>query len=137
MQLARKTSSTALSVLAFGCWVGMLSFVQTGLSQKPTKAPTDVATVSNRIEIKDFMFLPAVLTVAAGTKVTFVNRDDEVHTVASQDGKFKKSKPLDTDDEFSISLSTPGDYSYFCTIHPHMTGKITVSAQSPAPAAQP
>jgi plastocyanin len=83
---------------------------------------------ANRVEIRDYMFLPATLTVVAGTKVTFVNRDDEAHTVASQDGKFKKSKPLDTDDEFSVTLTTPGDYNYFCTVHPHMTGKITVTA---------
>ena len=74
------------------------------------------------------MFKPAALTVKAGSVVTFVNRDEEPHTVASADGKFKKSKALDTDQEFTVTLNTPGEYAYFCTVHPHMTGKITVTA---------
>ncbi len=93
------------------------------------KAGTAAATASpNRVEIKDFMFHPAALQVVAGAKVTFVNRDEEPHTVVSRDGKFTKSRPLDTDQEFTVALPAPGEYFYFCSVHPQMMGKITVVA---------
>ena len=106
-----------------------------GLAGEPNSAAADAGTAKNRVEIKDFMFQPATLTVPAGTRVTFVNRDEEPHTVASRDGKFAKSRALDTDGEFSLTLTAPGEYAYFCTVHPHMTGKVTVVA--PAAATQP
>jgi plastocyanin len=43
-----------------------------------------------------------------------------------------KSKPLDTDDKFTFTLTTPGTYEYFCSLHPHMTGTIVVKAATGA-----
>jgi plastocyanin len=80
----------------------------------------------NTIEIKDFMFNPQTLTVKAGEKITWINRDDEPHTVVSVGKKFQKSSALDTDQEFTITASTPGTYEYFCSVHPKMTGTIVV-----------
>jgi Plastocyanin len=48
------------------------------------------------------------------------------HVVASADDQFKKSGALDTDESFSHTFTTAGNYTYFCSIHPHMTGKIIV-----------
>jgi plastocyanin len=45
--------------------------------------------------------------------------------VREKDGKFK-SAALDTDDKFSETFTAPGEYEYFCSIHPYMTGKIVV-----------
>jgi len=70
-------------------------------------------------------FGPQAPTVAAGTTVTWTNRDDIPHTVVSVDGVFK-SKVLDTDEKFSYTFATAGTFSYFCSIHPKMTGKIVV-----------
>ena len=64
--------------------------------------------------------------MTAGTTVTWVNEDDTPHTVVSDDRKTFRSKPLDTDDRFSFTFTTPGTYGYFCSIHPHMTGKVVV-----------
>jgi hypothetical protein len=47
------------------------------------------------------------------------------HTVTSDDKKFK-SRALDTGERFSYTFSAPGTNSYFCSLHPHMTGKIIV-----------
>ena len=80
----------------------------------------------NTIEIKDFMFSPQTLTVKAGEKVTWINRDDEPHTVVSVGKKFQKSSALDTDQEFTITAGEPGSYEYFCSVHPKMTGTIVV-----------
>jgi plastocyanin len=78
-----------------------------------------------QVKISNFTFDPPVLTVKAGTTVTWTNADDIPHVVAEKDGKFR-SGALDTDDSFSQSFSTPGTVEYFCAIHPRMTGKIIV-----------
>jgi len=88
---------------------------------------TDVTTTKqNKIEIKDFAFNPQTLTVRAGEKITWINRDEEPHTVVSVEKQFKKSTALDTDQEFTITAGAPGTYTYFCSVHPKMTGTIVV-----------
>jgi plastocyanin len=80
----------------------------------------------NTIEIKDFAFNPQTITVKSGEKVTWINRDEEPHTVVSVEKQFKKSSALDTDQEFTITAGAPGTYTYFCSVHPKMTGMIVV-----------
>ena len=80
----------------------------------------------NKIEIKDFAFNPQTLTVKSGDKITWVNKDEEPHTVVSVEKQFKKSTALDTDQEFTITAGAPGTYTYFCSVHPKMTGTIVV-----------
>jgi plastocyanin len=77
------------------------------------------------VKIDNFTFSTPTITVAAGTQVTWTNRDDMPHTIASDDKLFK-SKALDTDEKFSFTFSTPGTYHYFCSIHPKMTGEVVV-----------
>jgi plastocyanin len=76
------------------------------------------------IMIDNFTFEPAQLTIKAATTVTWKNRDDIPHTVVSP-GKFR-SKTLDTDDSYSFTFTAAGDYTYFCSLHPHMKGTIKV-----------
>ena len=79
------------------------------------------------MKIDNFSFGPVTLTVPVGTTVTWTNRDDIPHnTVSTDDPKTFKSKALDTNEKFSFTFSKPGTYSYFCSIHPKMTGKIIV-----------
>src|SRR6266478_10070593 len=80
----------------------------------------------NKIEIKDFAFNPQTITVKSGQKITWINHDEEPHTVVSVGKKFQKSSALDTDQEFSITAGAPGTYEYFCSVHPKMTGTIVV-----------
>ena len=84
------------------------------------------STKENKIEIKDFAFNPQTLTVKSGENVTWINRDEEPHTVVSVQKQFKKSTALDTDQEFTITAAAPGTYNYFCSVHPKMTGTIVV-----------
>ncbi|MCU1758805.1 cupredoxin family copper-binding protein [Pseudomonas sp. 14P_8.1_Bac3] len=79
-----------------------------------------------KIDIKEFMFGPKDLTVAVGTRVTWVNDDQIPHTVAETHKAFR-SGALDTNDSFSWVFDTPGEYEYFCALHPQMIGKIVVS----------
>ena len=78
------------------------------------------------VAIDNFSFLPKEITVSVGTTVTWTNHDDVPHVVASADDQFKKSAALDTDESFSHTFTVAGNYTYFCSIHPHMTGKIIV-----------
>jgi len=77
------------------------------------------------VKIDNFSFTPQTLTVAAGTTVTWTNRDDIPHTVVSTDGVFR-SKVRDTDEKFSYTFAKAGTYPYYCSVHPKMTGKIVV-----------
>jgi plastocyanin len=76
------------------------------------------------VTIDNFTFSPAELTVKVGTTVTWTNHDDIPHTIVSA-GKFR-SKTLDTDNSFTFTFTEAGDYKYFCSLHPHMTGMIKV-----------
>ena len=77
------------------------------------------------VDIDNFAFTPAALTVTAGTTVTWKNEDDSPHRIGDKNGTFK-SAALDTDDSFSHTFAAPGEYPYICTIHPRMVGKIVV-----------
>jgi amicyanin len=84
------------------------------------------ADAKAEVKIDNFSFGPAALTVPAGTTVTWTNQDDVPHTVVSAEGKEMKSPALDTDQKFSYTFVKPGTYSYFCSVHPKMTGKVIV-----------
>jgi plastocyanin len=77
------------------------------------------------VKIDNFVFGPETLTVPVGATVTWTNKDDIPHTTVSTDGVFK-SKVMDTDEKFSYTFTKAGTYSYYCTIHPKMTGKVVV-----------
>jgi plastocyanin len=79
------------------------------------------------VQIGNFTFKAQVLTVKAGTTVTWTNGDDIPHTVTSNSGAFR-SKVLDSGDKFSFTFAKPGQFGYFCSLHPHMTGTIIVKA---------
>jgi len=76
------------------------------------------------VMIDNFTFEPAQLTVKVGDTVTWTNRDDIPHTVVSA-GKFR-SKTMDTDGTFAFTFTAAGEYKYFCSLHPHMTGIVKV-----------
>ena len=89
-------------------------------------APPVTQANAHTVSIDNFTFMPQTLTVKAGTTVTWTNRDDIPHGIASENNAFAKSKALDTDDSYSVMFATPGTYKYFCYVHPHMTGTIVV-----------
>jgi amicyanin len=83
------------------------------------------APAAKSITIDNFTFSPPEITVAAGTTVTWTNDDDIPHTVRAVDGAFH-SAAMDTADSYSFTFAKPGVYSYFCSLHPKMVGKVTV-----------
>src|ERR1051326_7993652 len=77
------------------------------------------------VKIDNFTFGPDALTVPVHSTVTWANKGDIPHTVVAKDGAFR-SKALDTDQKFSFKFDKPGTYSYYCSVHPKMVGKIVV-----------
>ena len=83
------------------------------------------ASADPSVTIENFTFTPTALTVHAGTRVLFKNADDIPHSVVLADGSFH-SRALDTDETVAVTFARAGDFAYFCGLHPHMQGKITV-----------
>ena len=101
---------------------------RTASPNEPKAGPAQpAATAPNQVVIDNFTFNPPRLTVAAGTKVSWVNRDDVPHTVTSSaQPRVFHSGTLDTDQQFAYVFTTPGTYDYFCAVHPHMTAQVIV-----------
>jgi plastocyanin len=115
----------AVKVLTFqastivGC--ALLMSVAADMAKAVPAPPVAAVTIDN------FTFKAPVVTVKPGTTVTWTNGDDIPHTVVSKDGVFK-SKVLDTGDKFSFTFAKAGQFGYFCSLHPHMTGMVIVKA---------
>ena len=96
------------------------------LAGSPSVTASDQASATNaEVKIDNFSFGPQTVTVPVGATVTWTNLDDIPHTVVSTDGVFK-SKVRDTDEKFSYTFTKAGTYSYFCSVHPKMTGQVVV-----------
>lgn len=116
------TRSIRISGRAAALMVGALALVLTtsvwaGAQPKPAPGP--------RIEIRGHKYSPATVTVPAGTTITWLNHDDEVHTVFSTTQAFA-SPAVEKDETYSYTFSKPGTYTYFCTLHPLMTATVIV-----------
>jgi len=107
--------------LAASVMTALISFqaVPPGVAAAPAAAGTA------EVKIDNFSFSPTALTVKAGTQITWTNGDDIPHTVVS-DGQTFKSKVLGTGEKFTFTAGKPGTYTYSCSIHPNMTGKVIV-----------
>jgi len=88
-------------------------------------APPGAFAADAAVEIHKFAFSPKEITVKPGTTIVWTNRDETPHTIIAGDGSFV-SKAMDTDDSFSHTFASEGDFGYFCTLHPYMTGNVHV-----------
>jgi len=87
------------------------------------------AAATVQVNIFNYKFDPETVTIPEGTTVTWTNKDEVPHTVASSDKSFKGSAGLDTGDSYSYTFTKAGTYKYYCTLHPFMTGTIVVTAK--------
>ncbi|HEU5453532.1 MAG TPA: cupredoxin family copper-binding protein [Terriglobales bacterium] len=111
----KKTLATVLTVLS----------LSTVLLLHPARAISEDKPAAPEVKIDNFTFGPMELTVPVNSTVTWVNKDDIPHTVVATDGAFK-SRALDTDQKFSFKFEKAGTYTYYCSVHPKMLGKIVV-----------
>jgi plastocyanin len=103
-------------------WLAVVvaGIVLTGLTAAHAAERSAVA-----VAVQEFKFAPPVLTVPAGTTVTWTNHDEETHTVTSATGAFA-SAGLGHEEGFSQTFTRPGRYEYFCALHPHMKATVIV-----------
>lgn len=121
MKYARRVIFAAVAVLI------ALSTATAGLNAaKPAPAPGGPGLYT--ITIKNFEFTPRDLTIAPGSKITWVNKDEEPHKLSEVNSTFA-SQPLDTDGSFTYEFKAAGRFEYFCTLHPRMTGHIVVEGK--------
>ena len=104
-----------------------LALLTTMRGKEPeTRESAPAKATKTEVVIGNFNFSPKTFTVPVGATVTWTNHDNVPHVVTSADDQFKKSPLLKAGQSFSNIFVTAGTYSYFCSIHPRMTGKIIV-----------
>src|ERR671912_3045573 len=82
--------------------------------------------VTFEVQVIDFAFEPATVTVPAGATVTWTNAGSRPHTVTADDGSFDSGR-LDPGEQFSQTFDQPGTFTYFCGFHPEMLGSVVVT----------
>lgn len=91
----------------------------------PSRQLTVTSTGTVEIRIVNFDFEPAEVTVPLGTTVIWRNVSPTTHTVTAKDGAFD-SGLLEGGKDYSVTLTQPGTYEYWCTLHPEMVGRVIV-----------
>jgi len=88
------------------------------------------AGMVKQVEISVFAFVPNEIEVPVGTTIIWTNRDETVHTVTvgsvGDAGDDFDSAPFGTGESFAYLFSKPGEYPYFCRVHPEMVGLVRV-----------
>lgn len=72
-------------------------------------------------------FNPSPTTLKAGQRVVWKNTDTRTHDATDNAGSFKTTALGPGAQSDPVTLSTPGTFTYHCSIHPSMTGTITVT----------
>jgi plastocyanin len=108
-----------------GATVALLLALAAACTLHPARAKGADAKTPTEVRVDNFTFNPDTITVPVNSTVTWVNKDDIPHVIASTDRVFK-SKALDTEDKYSYMFAKAGTYEYYCSIHPKMVGKVVV-----------
>lgn len=91
-------------------------------------ANNESAQATDKVTIQNFAFSPASITVRKGTTVTWTNNDSTAHTVTENDGKDgPASSDVNPGQTYSFTYTAVGTFRYHCSIHPSMTGTVTVT----------
>lgn len=121
-------AALAASVVLAGCSASRpTAGTSTNMPMASMSVTAPAAPVNgDQVNIDNFAFVPATLTVRAGSTVTWTNHDEEPHTVVASDGSFH-SPGLGTGGTFSHTFATAGTFDYVCSIHPMMHGTVVVT----------
>ena len=85
------------------------------------------AAANGAVTITDFTFAPGTVNVKVGDSVTWLNRGPTVHTATASDGSFDSGN-MARGKSYSKTFTSAGTFSYICTPHPFMKGKVVVTA---------
>ena len=108
--------------------VGVLACLALAAPLTVVTASASAASKPNAVTVKTFRFRPGTLHVAAGSKVTWTNRDSIEHTVTSVDGAPQafNGRLNGAGKKFRVRFDAPGTYEYFCSRHTSMHGTVVV-----------
>ena len=115
------STAAVAALLATGCGGG-----DSGPSAGAVPSAGGSSGTSSAITISDFKFSPGTLRVKDGARIKVANDDSAPHTVTADDGHSFDSGTVDSGASTSISAPAAGTYSYHCTIHSFMKGKLVV-----------
>ena len=89
----------------------------------------NVLAAEESVTIENFAFDPADLTVSVGDTVTWTNDDSAAHTATADGGSFDTGT-IASGTAKSVTFSKAGTFTYHCTIHATMNGRVVVEAAS-------
>lgn len=96
---------------------------------EPTTAPAETAEAPETVEVRmsGLAYEPSMVEVAPGTTVRWVNDDPADHTVTSEEAGGPLASPVfNLGGSFEYTFEEPGEFAYFCEVHPFMKGMIVV-----------
>ena len=117
MSMVTRTLSLCLAAAAIGL------AACGGSDDEPAATSAAKSSGGTAVAVADNSFSPATIEVAVGDTVTFENEGQIPHTVTGDDFD---SGSMDPGGTFTFTASEAGSFSYVCTFHPGMQGKIEV-----------
>ena len=118
------TMVTGTFAMSRGGW-GMGSGGHMGTGANTSNAPLSVGNAVENIASRDFAFAPGNLQVPVGATVTFTNYDDAPHSATAKDGSWDTGI-LNKGESKTITFAKPGDFTYYCKVHPSMVARLQV-----------
>lgn len=115
------STAAVAAVLVTGCGGG-----GSGPSAGAAPSAGGSSGTSSAITISNFKFSPSTLRAKTGAGIKVANDDSAPHTVTADDGHSFDSGTVDPGASSTIQAPAAGTYSYHCTIHPFMKGKLVV-----------
>lgn len=106
-----------------------MSNTQNSTSSSQDQAATSTPVSASEVDIKDYAYAPATITVKKGTKVTWTNQDAVRHDITpdNESADFKASELLAKGESYSVTFNTAGTYTYYCSPHTYMKGTVIVT----------
>jgi plastocyanin len=115
-----------MCTLAFALFVAVALLASIGVEEGDIRRPVHFENGHAEVVLEKLRFSPQTLSVPVGTTVTWLNRDSVPKIVVSAEQPLETPPILRAGQAFSRTFATAGTYSYFCSIHPGVTGKIVV-----------
>lgn len=118
----------AIGAVVYGVYYFV--FANKGNYNAPSATQTNQQSpqATNSVTIQNMSFSPASITVKKGDTITWTNQDAVGHNVTETDGKTgPNSSTLNQGKTYSFTFNEIGTFSYNCSLHPYMTGSVTVT----------
>jgi plastocyanin len=127
LQQRNNSSDVGIAVLREAAGKTTVSLYMMVVATEQAAATGPEVTVEITGSSGDWRFEPARVEIAPGTTVVWVNKTETSHTVTGTDLAFEDSSPIAPGETFREVFTDPGDFRYFCSPHPYMTGVVVVT----------